>query len=44
MSDTTKHEGTRRYPLAMALWVVVGAGLFYGISQTVIKASALFTG
>jgi hypothetical protein len=30
--------------LAYVLWVIVGAGLLYGISQTVIKASALFTG
>jgi hypothetical protein len=29
--------------LAYVLWVIVGAGLLYGISQTVIKASALFT-
>lgn len=28
--------------MAMALWVAVGALLAYGISQTVIKASALF--
>lgn len=31
-------------PLAIVLWVIVGAGLVYGVSQTVIKASALFTG
>lgn len=30
--------------LAYVLWVIVGAGLFYGVSQTVIKATALFTG
>lgn len=30
--------------LAYILWVIVGTGLVYGISQTVIKASALFTG
>lgn len=30
--------------LAYVLWVIVGTGLLYGISQTVIKASALFTG
>ena len=30
--------------VAYILWVIVGAGLLYGISQTVIKASALFTG
>ncbi|GIG40473.1 MFS transporter small subunit [Cellulomonas phragmiteti] len=28
--------------LAIALWVVVGSLLAYGIAQTVIKASALF--
>jgi hypothetical protein len=32
----------KRYPLAIALWVVVAGALAYGISQTVIKASALF--
>ena len=31
-------------PLAYVLWVLVGAGLLYGISQTAIKAFALFTG
>lgn len=30
-------------PLAYALWVIVGSGLIFGISQTVIKAAALFT-
>ena len=30
-------------PLAYVLWVVVGAGLAYGISMTVIKSFALFT-
>lgn len=30
--------------LPHVLWVVVGSGLLYGISQTAIKASALFTG
>ena len=29
--------------LAYVLWVIVGSGLAYGISQTVIKAIALFT-
>ncbi|ADG75692.1 hypothetical protein Cfla_2807 [Cellulomonas flavigena DSM 20109] len=28
--------------MALALWVVVGSLLAYGIAQTVIKASALF--
>ncbi len=31
-------------PLAYVLWVLVGAGLVYGISQTAVKAFALFTG
>lgn len=31
-------------PLAIVLWVIVGSGLIYGVSQTIIKASALFTG
>ena len=29
---------------ATGLWVIVGAGLVYGIVQTIIKASALVTG
>lgn len=44
MSDNVQTPTTRRYPLAIALWVIVGAGLVYGVSQTVIKATALFTG
>jgi hypothetical protein len=28
---------------AIALWVIVGAGLVYGISQTVVKVAALFS-
>ena len=28
--------------MALALWVVVGCLLAYGIAQTVVKASALF--
>lgn len=28
--------------MALALWVVVGSLLAYGIAQTVVKASALF--
>jgi hypothetical protein len=31
-------------PLGIVLWVIVGAGLLFGISQTAIKAAALFTG
>lgn len=44
MSDITNQASARRYPLAIILWIIVGAGLVYGVSQTVIKASALFTG
>ncbi len=44
MKDSAQTSSARRYPLAIALWVIVGAGLIYGVSQTVIKASALFTG
>jgi hypothetical protein len=28
---------------AIALWVIVGAGLVYGIAQTVVKVAALFS-
>jgi hypothetical protein len=28
---------------AIFLWVIVGAGLVYGISQTVVKVAALFS-
>lgn len=31
-------------PLAMAAWVLVIVGLTYGVWQTVLKASALFSG
>lgn len=41
MSEQTS-ETRRRFPLAIILWVIVGGALVYGISQTVIKASALF--
>ena len=27
---------------ALVLWVIVGSGLAYGVTQTVIRASALF--
>ncbi len=30
--------------LAYVLWVIVSVGLAYGIVQTAIKATALFTG
>lgn len=45
MIMTDKNTAPRRTnPLAIALWVVVGSGLVYGVSQTAIKAAALFTG
>lgn len=31
-------------PAALVLWLLVGAGLVYGLGQTAIKAAALFTG
>ncbi len=31
-------------PLAYVLWVLVASGLVYGVSMTVVKAAALFTG
>lgn len=34
----------RHNPLAIVLWVIVVAGLAYGVTQTAIKASALFAG
>jgi hypothetical protein len=30
-------------PLAYVLWVLVGAGLAYGVYETIVKAIALFT-
>jgi len=30
-------------PAAYVLWVLVGAGLAYGVFETVVKAAALFT-
>ncbi len=43
MDNDTRVKGTSN-PLAYVLWVIVGAGLLYGVTQTVIKATALFTG
>jgi hypothetical protein len=31
-------------PLALVLWVIVGSALIFGVSQTAMKAAALFTG
>lgn len=41
---TTKGAGASITIMATVLWVIVGSLLAYGIVQTVIKASALFTG
>ncbi len=30
-------------PLAYVLWVLVGAGLAYGVFQTIVKSFSLFT-
>jgi hypothetical protein len=43
MSDEKRPRGLTN-PLAYVLWALVGTGLLYGVSQTVIKAIALFTG
>lgn len=46
MSETTtRPEGasTAVTAIASGLWLVVGSLLTYGVVQTVIKASALFT-
>lgn len=43
MTEDKKVKGTSN-PLAYVLWVLVGAGLLYGVSQTAVKALALFTG
>ena len=47
MSTTTPKDDSPRVsalitPLATGLWVLVGGLLAYGITMTVIKASALF--
>ena len=34
----------KQNPLAVALWIVVLGGLAFGVTQTAIKASALFAG
>lgn len=44
MNETTAERGGAVRYAAIALWVAVGSLLTYGILQTVIKASALFTG
>lgn len=42
--ETTVCNKSARNPLAIVLWLIVGAGLIYGISQTAITAAGLFTG
>ncbi len=50
MTGTQQHDATSPTAagpgavrvMALALWVVVGSFLVYGIAQTVLKASALF--
>lgn len=34
---------TKGNPLAYVLWVLVGAGLAYGVVQTIVKSFSLFT-
>jgi hypothetical protein len=34
---------TKGNPLAYVLWVLVGAGLAYGVFQTIVKSFSLFT-
>ncbi len=44
----TRHDGTDAAPtnpvLVALAWLVVGLPLAYGLWQTLVKASALFTG
>ena len=42
---TTQHEGdasTAERTAAIALWVVVGVGLLYGVGETVARVTQLF--
>lgn len=41
---TTRSTRSSTVVMASLLWVIVGSLLAYGIVQTAIKASALFTG
>ena len=44
-ADRTAGDGAPTNPLLVALaWLVVGIPLAYGLWQTLVKASALFTG
>ena len=36
--------GCKASPLAMVLWFIVLIGLGFGVAQTALKATALFTG
>lgn len=44
MSTHTPKAGRTGNPLAIVLWVLVGTLLIFGITRTVITATALFTG
>jgi len=44
LAEPTPRSGAAITALATGLWVVVGSLLAYGITMTVIKASALFVG
>ena len=44
LAEPAPHSGAVITSLATGLWVVVGSLLAYGITMTVIKASALFVG
>ncbi len=44
LAEPAPHSGAVITALATGLWVVVGSLLAYGITMTVIKASALFVG
>ncbi len=41
--DTTAHETTSPFLVTLA-WLLVGVPLAYGLWQTLVRASALFTG
>ncbi len=40
--DTTGEAGTAERTAAITLWVIVGAALVYGISETAVRVAALF--
>jgi hypothetical protein len=43
MSETGSSRFEPAAAAAIALWVIVGAGLVYGIAETIQKVSALFS-